>query len=393
MCTSLTKHSKKRRLQHHATTRFLSYAYVIEGFLVLFEPVINALEKLSDKESIFDAKTKSESENLLAKILKFQFLITCEIMFYILNVTKPYNEYIQNSSLNLFQFQNVTNCVFEALINSKSDLKFKKIYNLATERCKKLNIDVPDIVKPPGRSSKAVDSFSFYKENLYFNTLDQLIFQFETRIVGKNIEIISAMGIFQKNFLLDEEEDEDLLRKHIDTLTKFYGDIEISSNCEVILSEHHNFKNWLKKNIVFSLSDTSSADFITNIEKLTNEYENFNFDDEEAINIPELASIKIFFIDLLKILSLVYSSNLTSSFPNMTKLIELALTFPLTSNTAERSFSLLKLIKMQLRSTMSQDRLNSLAIIKMNSDIIIEIDKIIDKFASLKNRRMDLLFE
>ena len=167
---------------------------------------------------------------------------------------------------------------------------------MATERCQKLNIDVPDIVKPPGRSSKAVDSFSFYKENLYFNTLDQLIFQFETRIVGKNIEIISAMGIFQKNFLLDEEEDEDLLRKHIDTLTKFYGDIEISSNCEVILSEHHNFKNWLKKNIVFSLSDTSSADFITNIEKLTNEYENFNFDDEKAINFPELATIKFFLL-------------------------------------------------------------------------------------------------
>ncbi len=61
---------------------------------------------------------------------------------------------------------------------------------------------------------------------------------------------------------------------------------------------------------------------------------------------------------------------------------------PITSAEAERAFSCLKRIKTYLRATVDQIRISSLAILSTNSDINIDISKIIDKFSNCKNRRV-----
>ena len=50
------------------------------------------------------------------------------------------------------------------------------------------------------------------------------------------------------------------------------------------------------------------------------------------------------------------------------------LTIPVSVANGERSFSKLKLIKSDIRSNMSQDRLNNLSILNMNSDIAKKLD-------------------
>ena len=77
---------------------------------------------------------------------------------------------------------------------------------------------------------------------------------------------------------------------------------------------------------------------------------------------------------------------------NIFTLIKIAMTFPLTSNIDERSFSQMRIIKNYLRSTMSDNRLSNLAVIKINKDLEIDITKVVDKFASKKERKLDLLF-
>ena len=58
---------------------------------------------------------------------------------------------------------------------------------------------------------------------------------------------------------------------------------------------------------------------------------------------------------------------------------------------AERSFSKLKLIKSYLRSTMSQKRLNGLAILSIEKEMLEELEykNLISQFASQKVRKID----
>ena len=55
---------------------------------------------------------------------------------------------------------------------------------------------------------------------------------------------------------------------------------------------------------------------------------------------------------------------------------------------SERSFSTLKYLKTYLRNTMSQDRLNGLALMYVHRDKDIDIDQLIDLFAQIHPRRM-----
>lgn len=60
------------------------------------------------------------------------------------------------------------------------------------------------------------------------------------------------------------------------------------------------------------------------------------------------------------------------------------LTISVTVASAERSFSQLKLLKTYMRSTMLQDRLNGLAMIAIENELLesVEYEDLIDDFAS-----------
>lgn len=82
------------------------------------------------------------------------------------------------------------------------------------------------------------------------------------------------------------------------------------------------------------------------------------------------------------------------------KLFSLILTIPSTSASVERSFSCLKRIKTYLRNSVSQQRLSSLANISIQKELLIQLtnkqpfyEDITDKFASLKDRRLDLIYK
>ena len=74
------------------------------------------------------------------------------------------------------------------------------------------------------------------------------------------------------------------------------------------------------------------------------------------------------------------------------RLLILAMTFPVTSASAERSFSALKRIKTYLRSTMHQDRLCHLAILSIERTLSgsLDMDKVIEKFDEQHPRRIIL---
>jgi hypothetical protein len=91
-------------------------------------------------------------------------------------------------------------------------------------------------------------------------------------------------------------------------------------------------------------------------------------------------------IDILKFLKGV------DCFPNTIIAYRILLTIPVTVASAERSFSKLKLLKSYLRSTMLQERLNGLASIAIENEVLetIKYEELVDEFASKSVRRMTL---
>jgi hypothetical protein len=68
------------------------------------------------------------------------------------------------------------------------------------------------------------------------------------------------------------------------------------------------------------------------------------------------------------------------------------LTLPVTVATAERSFSKLKYIKNYLRNCMGQERLKGLAMLSIEASRakVMDVDKLIDRFAEMKARRKNI---
>lgn len=81
----------------------------------------------------------------------------------------------------------------------------------------------------------------------------------------------------------------------------------------------------------------------------------------------------------------------TAMFPNLCSLLKVLCTLPVTTCTAERSFSGLKRIKSVIRATMGNQRLTGLAMMHMHRDMNINTSSIIDEFARRHPRRLEMV--
>ena len=80
------------------------------------------------------------------------------------------------------------------------------------------------------------------------------------------------------------------------------------------------------------------------------------------------------------------------AFPNIYVLLVIACTLPVTTCETERSNSQLKLLNTYLRSTMTEERLSALAIIKVHRSMVEDLnhDELVVAFANKHTRRMAL---
>lgn len=94
----------------------------------------------------------------------------------------------------------------------------------------------------------------------------------------------------------------------------------------------------------------------------------------------------------IDIFNLIKKKNMENLVPNMVIAYRIMLSTPVSVASGERSFSELKIIKNYLRNAMNQERLNSLGIISIESDVAksINYNDIIEDFASSKARKRKL---
>ena len=80
-----------------------------------------------------------------------------------------------------------------------------------------------------------------------------------------------------------------------------------------------------------------------------------------------------FYISPLDLLNKIYSLEMQSILPEVCIALRMFLCLPVTVAEGERSFSTHSFLKNSLRTTLSQERLNSLALISIEREIAVEI--------------------
>ncbi|MCG7879675.1 MAG: hAT family dimerization domain-containing protein [Candidatus Thiodiazotropha endolucinida] len=79
-------------------------------------------------------------------------------------------------------------------------------------------------------------------------------------------------------------------------------------------------------------------------------------------------------------------------YPNVYTCLVVLITMLVATATAERSFSVMRRVKTYLRSTMTTERLSSLALLHAYKDVDIDVQQVINEFADRKDRRLAFLF-
>ena len=88
--------------------------------------------------------------------------------------------------------------------------------------------------------------------------------------------------------------------------------------------------------------------------------------------------------DAVKCLQYINENNLQSIVPNLA--LQILITIPVSVVSGERGFSKLKLIKTYLRSNMTKDKLNNLAIVSIERNVVatLDLEAAIEKFSDMK---------
>ena len=80
----------------------------------------------------------------------------------------------------------------------------------------------------------------------------------------------------------------------------------------------------------------------------------------------------------------------SDSFPNISVLLQLACTLPVTSCECERSASVLRRLNNYMRASMGKSRLSHLALLHIHYDANVDLDEVVDCYARLHPRRLEL---
>jgi len=87
-----------------------------------------------------------------------------------------------------------------------------------------------------------------------------------------------------------------------------------------------------------------------------------------------------------------YTACSASLYQNLSVLLQVLVTLPVTTATAERSFSTLKRLKTYLRSSIRDERLTSLALIHVHAQTTpVEPVEVVDKFALTGPHKLNFL--
>jgi hypothetical protein len=322
------------RLKRFCPTRWGRHEETLHRFLDNISTVVNTLNTIFNESSDRDSACKAQG--FLGAILSFQFLITLVVVKHYMAFTKPLSLSLQEVDMNLMRAAQECSELINFLKAKRSDeTVFASLFDTAVELATKLGVEVnaPRNASAQRNRSNAPSrtTAEYYIRNLHHPFLDHLIEELTSRIGSCGNRVHAQL----------------LLPENVRSISH--------SQIEVLKSEYSHF---------IDLSDFDS------------ELEMWKWKHSESKRISLQECIRM----------------TQHSYPNLNRIFSVLLTMPVTSSSAERSFSALKRLKSYMRSTTGADRLTSLALLHIHPEKDIDIGRVLKAFDQSGHRRISIAF-
>ncbi|XP_030068040.1 uncharacterized protein LOC115476054 [Microcaecilia unicolor] len=309
-------------------------------------------------EASEDAQARSEAESLANQMKDYKFIVSLVFWYDLLFQVNFVSKELQSKTVDLATALSS----FEKLLQWLKQYRetgFEQVLVGATELANDLEV-TPEFQTNTLRKRKRhfiyesadnpiTDPKEAYKVNCFNQVLDKAMQSLEPRFkqLKKNVDLFGFLSTFQQ---IPKQE-----------LQKYAAELEIALTDVNLIQENDDDVN----------SDLDGHMLVEEMEALK----------------PILPSSS--FGKPLKILEFLALNERATGFPHFCIALRIFLTIPVTVASGERSFSKLKLIKSYPRSNMLQDRLNSLAILSIESEEAkkLKFNKILRAFAEERAKK------
>lgn len=374
-----------KTLKSLSATRWSARKDAVQCLCEGYDQIKVSLEVFQNSEEE-KQEVRQTAKGLMKQMNKFEIVFLLILWNDILSKCDKISRYLQNESMDLSEAVKLLKslCLF---IETKRDM-FDYYENLAKKKAGELNAEYKDLrCRRKMRSKKItftegnapeeqLEGRNKFKIDVFLPIIDSLILNLKIRLTAYE-KIYEKFGFLEKIYVLEDSE----IEENCTRLSNFYSE-DLDAN--ELISDCVQLKYYIKQGIseikeAFEKENStgqmkppsSSQEIITDSPNL---YESFNI--RFLYNYLNSKS-KIFFL----------------AFPNVEIAMKIFLTMMVTVAGGERSFSKLKLLKSDRRSTMCQERLNNLSIMSLENDILQKIDftDIIKTFAESKCRKANIM--
>lgn len=337
----------KKTLKKLCPTRWASRNDCLSAIRINYKSVMQSLSTLSlicKKQA-----DRAEANSIQNKMSTYEFILLLVFQCKVLENINLVSKQLQSSTIDIGRACDLISYARDNFIKMREN--FNDLEKEACSLAKSWNIELKLTWKRQKKVKKLFDELAAdtlienplrkFQIQVFNQSLDIIINQLSTRYTSMN-EVVEYFSFLTPSRLV-ELSSEELVKCSEKILNKYESDFS-----ESLLTQLISFKTVLSKEI------------------------------RNKNSIHDLAK---YFMD--------ENQCILSSVPDVYSLFQLFLTLPVTSASAERSFSKLKLIKTYLRSTMSAGRLSDLAIMSIEHERAQQLDlkQCASKFLTLKQRR------
>ncbi|KAL4152659.1 hypothetical protein QTP88_000492 [Uroleucon formosanum] len=335
----------KLQLKNLSKTRWTARAESIEAVWNSFEALCISLHNIYSNSSYFDGPTRTKALGLHKKMHSFDFIVSLKFMKNIMYKLKMLTETLEKTNLCIIDAANLVDVTINNLDEiNKDNEAMDNLIQKAISFLSNLGIDPEADFKLHHRQKKP-------PSRLDPNSNTQVIYNINTFYRKEFKYVLSTLINLSK----------DNLKSCIDKMKPLFQMLSYPLK---------------KENISLDVITSAMLLFPSNTEEAKcKDIDAVQAEMEILIGMCLDSDSNTFDILMNK------SEEMKHILPWANKICKLALTAPVSVATNERSFSKLRLIKNNLRSSMGDNRLDSLMILSVEKDVVDKLD--INKIATL----------